>query len=176
MTFIKTLGRAILANFLAICLLSFLFFSVVSLGLGLFLGEEEETERVALSPSDPNVLEITLGGRLKEKVRQRRTRYGIPVALRDVLLDEEQDRYGMIDYLLLIESAAKDERIQGISLKILSDFSANGLVTLGALRRALLAFRQSGKPLYCHLPQGVSEVNYYLASVADHITWRPPPL
>ncbi len=71
-----------------------------------------------------------------------------------------------------LEKAAVDDRIAGVWMR--PDGFGGSWATAGALRRALLDFRESGKPLVATSgPDGFSELDYYLASVADSV-FAPP--
>jgi protease IV len=74
------------------------------------------------------------------------------------------------DVLEALHCAAKDPKVAGLSLTLGSLIS--GWAQLSDLRRALAAFRQSGKPLYCFMQEG-GNAEYYLASACDRI-FMPP--
>jgi protease IV len=74
------------------------------------------------------------------------------------------------DILDALRKAAKDPRIVALSLT-LENLSC-GWAQLSDLRRALLLFRNSGKLIYCFMPEA-GNAEYYLASVCDQI-FMPP--
>lgn len=77
---------------------------------------------------------------------------------------------GLHDIVSSIRNAAGDDRISGIYLKV--DGDPNGFATNEELRRALLAFKQSGKFVYAYgatIPQKA----YYVATAADKIYLNP---
>lgn len=73
-----------------------------------------------------------------------------------------------------LEAAAKDERIKGLMITgstAPSDY-ASSLAALTEVRRALVAFKQSKKPIYAHLFRAGTR-DLFLASVADEIVMDP---
>ncbi|RMH60054.1 MAG: signal peptide peptidase SppA [Zetaproteobacteria bacterium] len=71
----------------------------------------------------------------------------------------------------LLAQAGKDARITGLLLE-LDDLAPSPMAELDVLRRAVLRFRNSGKPVVAlagHMDQG----QYFLASAADRIVLRP---
>lgn len=176
MTFLKTFAKALLANFLATCVIVLFFLFVVggvSLSSLAFFADGDHVEQVVDFSSDqPKVLSIILRGKLGEKARHVKG-FDTLGFLERVLHGKQEKKYGLLDYLLLIESAKDNEKIQGISLEIRPSFQTNGLATLSALRDALLAFKESGRFLHCYLPKSASESIYYLASVSDNIAMSP---
>jgi protease-4 len=77
---------------------------------------------------------------------------------------------GLHEVTAAIRNAAGDDHIKGIYLKLNGD--PNGFATGEELRRALLAFKRSGKFIYGYgsvIPQKA----YYVASVADKVFLNP---
>jgi len=74
------------------------------------------------------------------------------------------------DILDALKRASGDRRIVALSLT-LHDL-VMGWARLSDLRRALISFRQSGKPIYCFMQEG-GNAEYYLASACDQI-FMPP--
>jgi protease-4 len=79
-------------------------------------------------------------------------------------------RTALDDILDTLHSAAKDPKVSALSLTVGNLVS--GWARLSDLRRALAAFRQSGKPIYCYMEEG-GNAEYYLASACDQI-FMPP--
>ncbi|MEL6468828.1 MAG: signal peptide peptidase SppA [Cyanobacteria bacterium J06623_4] len=75
----------------------------------------------------------------------------------------------LYDTLQAIAAAAEDEKISGIYLK---GAPQEGLSTLKEVRNALSDFKASGKPIWAY-NTGLSERDYYLASVADNLVLAP---
>ena len=75
------------------------------------------------------------------------------------------------DALRALESAAKDERIEGIYINLTGTGSA-GMTLLEELRAAIIQFKQSGKWVVAY-NDTYSQGSYYLSSVADKIYMQP---
>jgi len=75
--------------------------------------------------------------------------------------------YEVIDAL---QRAAKDRKVAALSLTL--ENLDSGWARLSDMRRALTAFRQSGKPIFCFLQEGGNS-EYYLASACSRI-YMPP--
>ncbi len=67
-----------------------------------------------------------------------------------------------------IRRAAHDPHIHGLVLET-EGFRGGGMPELGALRRCLIAFARSGKPVLAYGRHGYNEAAYYLASVATRV-------
>jgi len=76
-----------------------------------------------------------------------------------------------------IQRAAKDKNIAGILLKgtLLEDNYGSGFPVVAEVRRALLNFKRSGKPVIAYLEQP-SYKDYLLATAADEIHLNPSGL
>jgi protease-4 len=70
----------------------------------------------------------------------------------------------------LLRRAAKDLSIAALSLTL--EPLESGWARLSDIRRALLMFRQSGKPIYCLMQDG-GNAEYYLASACNYV-FMPP--
>ena len=166
--------KLVLGNLFALCLVGLLSFFLLSASTFNIFGspEDEKEKRVRFSSKKPKVLKITLSGRLVEKRKDKKFSVGRLLS-NAILKRPESGKYGLLDYLLLIESAKENEKIQGISLEIHPSFRGQGMATFAALRGTLQDFKDSGKFVDCYFPKRVSEVGYYLASVADHLAISP---
>jgi protease-4 len=79
-------------------------------------------------------------------------------------------RTALHDILDALHYAVKDPKVTGLLLTLESLDS--GWARLSNLRRALMVFRRSGKPIYCYMQEG-GNAEYYLASACDRI-FMPP--
>ncbi len=77
---------------------------------------------------------------------------------------------GLDDILNVINNAAEDSKIKGISLNIQQLSAAPA--TLSEIRDALIHFKESGKFIWAY-SDNYSQSNYYLASIADMICLNP---
>ena len=86
---------------------------------------------------------------------------------------QQEDIVGLDDLLHNIRMAKNDDRIKGIMLS--EGELQMGFATAQALRNALLDFKESGKFLIAYAPS-YSQLNYYVASVADSLYLNPTGL
>ncbi len=78
----------------------------------------------------------------------------------------------MLDLLTALDFAAEDPRITAVSLRMDGDQPLS-LANAAEIRNALISFRtQSAKPIYAY-SESYSQVEYYLASIADTIYINP---
>lgn len=158
---LRGLGRGL--NGLRILVLNLVFFFLLFLALGVFLGEKE------LSVDDGIALVVAPRGEIVEQF------VGSPVerAL-DRMLGDETPQARMRDMTLAINRAAEDDRIKALVLDTRDLWSA-GLAQLQALGRAIDGFRESGKPVYAY-SDVYQQLQYYLASRADEVMMHPDGL
>jgi protease-4 len=108
----------------------------------------------------------------------RKKKSYLELLLKDEIVEGQPDysvfarktKTALQDILEVLKRAARDSRIAAISLT-LQDLVI-GWARLSDLRRALVSFRQSGKPVYCFMKEG-GNAEYYLASACDQI-FMPP--
>ncbi|WP_126246510.1 signal peptide peptidase SppA [Chitinophaga rhizosphaerae] len=77
---------------------------------------------------------------------------------------------GLFDAVRIIREAATDGNVKGIYIK--ADGNGNGYAASEELRRALVAFRKSGKFVYAYA-DGLSQNAFYVASAAGKIYVHP---
>ncbi|MGE7775104.1 signal peptide peptidase SppA [Chitinophaga sp. NPDC101104] len=77
---------------------------------------------------------------------------------------------GLFDAVRVIREAATDGNVKGIYIK--ADGNSNGYAASEELRRALVAFRKSGKFVYAYA-DGLSQNAFYVASAAGKIYVHP---
>ena len=85
-------------------------------------------------------------------------------------LEIDPEAYGLNTIIPAIENAAKDDLVSGISIQNIS--AMGGISNLHTLRKALTAFKESGKFIYAY-GDYYTQSDYYLASVADSIFVHP---
>jgi len=98
-----------------------------------------------------------------------------PFAVLDSIDDPERSKSLQLRSLTrALGAAAKDDRIKGLLITGSIDASdyASSLAALTEVRRALVAFKESKKPVYAHLVQAGTR-DLFLASVADEIAMDP---
>lgn len=81
-------------------------------------------------------------------------------------VDAEAD-VGLYDMLRLIDSAANDDRFEGIILRV--GDCPNGYAAIREVRQALQRFQDKGKKVYAY-GDVITQRGYYLASVADRLS------
>lgn len=151
--FFVPLAAGFLGSFLA--LFAFVFFGL-AFSAALLLGSD-----AAPVVKDGSILHLDLAGPLPEEAP----------------FDPVGALLGAFDLTLLdvtdaLEKAAADDRIDAIWLQ--PDGVIASWATLSEVRRALDAYRASGKPLYASSgADGFDEAAYYLASAADSV-FTPP--
>lgn len=95
-----------------------------------------------------------------------------PLAGLDVRTLQTTPQLSLLKALRTIETAAADERIKGIYLRLNGTGGVEGTAILEELREALEAFKLSGKFVVAY-NETYSQGAYYLASVADRIYLQP---
>ena len=94
--------------------------------------------------------------------------------LQDALLGREGERLSLWAVTQAIRQAAGDDGVRGILITggVARDGYSSGWAALSDIRRALLAFKASKKPVWAY-DMGYDEASYYLASVADQLVVHP---
>jgi protease-4 len=120
-----------------------------------------------LSPGKPAVggkavLVVDLDQTYKEQVQDN--------PFSDLGSEDQYDVPGVYDVVRLLRHAAGDSAVKGVYLKCNGD--PNGFATNEEIRKALIAFRKSGKFVYAY-GEGISQKAYYVASMADRVYCNP---
>jgi len=157
MSFFKNLVSSAIGTFIALGLL-FVFMLVFLAGSVALM--EEEGDAVELEKN--TVLEFDMRLPIQDREPQS---FSFASAL-----EIDPEAYGLNTIIPAIENAAKDDLVSGISIQ---NFSAmGGISNMHTLRKALVAFKESGKFIYAY-GDYYSQLDYYLASVADSIFLHP---
>jgi len=85
--------------------------------------------------------------------------------------DDDNSIKGLNKIITAIEAAKDDDNIKGIYLDA-GNFNVGGGATRGAIRKALVDFKSSGKFIYSYA-EYYGQSSYYLASVSDKIFVNP---
>lgn len=88
----------------------------------------------------------------------------------DTIFSQGYGAYGLLDTLLAVSEAKKDSNICGIFLT--GAACRAGAPTLEELRKSLIDFRKSGKPVFAYLPSPTLG-DYFLASAASKVWMHP---
>lgn len=148
------------------CLWSIILLAVVYVGFCGWLGYTLGDSSVSLEEN--SVYRLEMKGQLQERGQEEN-----PFA---ALMEEipgaagTQEVVGLDDLLANIRLAKTDSRIKGICLE--GGELAMAPASAKALRDALVDYKQSGKFLIAYAPS-YSQMNYYVASVADRICLNP---
>jgi protease-4 len=157
MSFFKNLISSALGTFIAIGLL-FVFMLVFFAGSVALMDEEGK----AVELKENTVLVLDMNRPVQDREPQS---FSFASAL-----EIEPEAYGLNTIIPAIENAAKDDLIAGISIQNIS--AMGGISNMHTLRKALMAFKESGKFIYAY-GDYYSQSDYYLASVADSIFLHP---
>ncbi len=154
MRFFSTLVASVLGTFIALGFLLLAGFALVAAVVS--------TSRVNPTVRHNSVLVVELSGPIPEIVSHD------PIA--GLLMDESP--FDLHDIRRALRNAAADRRIDGIWLKLRGTRASWS--TLEEVRRALEAFKESGKPLIASSGEYMmAEKDYFLATTADSVFATP---
>ena len=157
MSFFKNLVSSALGTFIAFGLL-FVFMLVFFAGSVALMDEEGD----AVELEENTVLVLDMGLPIQDREPQT---FSFASAL-----EIDPEAYGLNTIIPAIENAAKDDLVAGVSIQNIS--AMGGISNLHTLRKALTAFKESGKFIYAY-GDYYTQSDYYLASVADSIFVHP---
>ncbi len=158
MNFIKTFLAGVLAFFVGMFLFVVVWIAVIA-GL---MGSMEKSVSV---PSKA-ILKIDLAEQIADAPESD------PMNGFDPMTMSFSHKLSLMQVLQALESAADDDRIQGVYLRLNGGGGVEGSAVMEELREALAAFRESGKFVVSY-NETYSQGGYYLASVADKIYMQP---
>ena len=157
MSFFKNLISSAIGTFIALGLL-FVFMLVFLAGSVALMDEDGDT----IELEENTVLVFDMGLPIQDREPQS---FSFASAL-----EIDPEAYGLNTIIPAIENAAKDDLVAGISIQNIS--AMGGISNMHTLRKALVAFKESGKFIYAY-GDYYSQLDYYLASVADSIFLHP---
>ncbi len=150
MKFLSNLVASALGTLIALGIVLFMGFLI----LFIFIAAADQKPSVA----DGSVLIVKFSGAVPETVS------GDP--LTQILADEPP--YGLRDIVAALRMAATDDRVDAVWLQM-RNVNASW-AALQEVRSALLAFKESGKPVYASSDDfAMTEASYYVASTADSV-------
>ena len=130
--------------------------------LGSFAGSSVSTSDGVVQ--DKSVLHINLTGSFDERTDANEAIMA--------LLDKNQETPSSLETVLKALKVAKDNKnIKGVFLECKGVTA--GIATLFEMREALQDFKESGKFVYAYGHEGITQGDYYVASVADSILLNP---
>jgi protease IV len=153
--FFKFLFASCLGTALALLLLTFIGFSMIS-GL---ISKASESEKVVLKPN--SILELNFESLIPEKTNN---------TVMDPFDVDQPDIVGLTDMVNMIEKAKEDPDIKGIYLNASTVMA--GKATASVLREALINFKSSGKFVVSYANY-YTQGAYYIASAADSVLLNP---
>ncbi|MBR3793303.1 MAG: signal peptide peptidase SppA [Alistipes sp.] len=157
-----TFGKVFLASLLAVVagsVVTVLFWVFVFSGISTIMAPEVK------SVPDKAILHINLNESLVDAPSKN------PMGTFDLMSMTQTSQLTIYDALRALESAAKDERIEGIYINMVGGGSAN-MTLLEELRAAIIQFKQSGKWVVAY-NETYSQGVYYISSVADKVYMQP---
>lgn len=157
-----TFGKVFLASLLAVVagsVVTVLFWVFVFSGISTIMAPEVK------SVPDKAILHINLAESLVDAPSKN------PMGTFDLMSMTQTSQLTIYDALRALESAAKDERIEGIYINMVGGGSAN-MTLLEELRAAIIQFKQSGKWVVAY-NETYSQGVYYISSVADKVYMQP---
>ncbi|MGC6421965.1 MAG: signal peptide peptidase SppA [Flavobacteriaceae bacterium] len=158
MNFLKNLLAAILGNLIAFGFIFVLLIMGIA-GLATFTTAAPDGKKTI---QEQSILRLQLNETILDRLPS--------IEQFNVSLGLEPEAEGLDQILHSIQEAATDENIAGISLE--SQFIQAGWSQTRSIRRALQAFKKTGKFIYAY-GDFFSQKSYYLASVADSIFLNP---
>lgn len=157
-----TFGTVFLASLLAVVagsVVTVLFWVFVFSGISTIMAPEVK------SVPDKAILHINLNESLVDAPSKN------PMGTFDLMSMTQTSQLTIYDALRALESAAKDERIEGIYINMVGGGSAD-MTLLEELRAAIIQFKQSGKWVVAY-NETYSQGVYYISSVADKVYMQP---
>ncbi len=150
------------------CLIFFAVYFICSAILGWIMGDMFSSSTVALQ--DKTVYRLQLSGTLVEQAQEQNPFAGLMGQVPYYSDYRNENTVGLDDLLSNIRLAKTDDKILGIWLD--GAELAMAPASAKAIRDALLDFKQSGKWVLASA-KDYSQINYYIASVADRICLDP---
>ena len=163
---IKKFFSNVLGSFVGAWLALVVFsFMAVMMGfamIGSMSGEGSGSDAVV---QEKSVLHLNLMGAFEERTNSKE-------ALKSALLGKAGETTSSLETILKALKAAKDnENIKGVFVECKGNSA--GLATLFEMRKALQDFKKSGKFVMAYGNEGITQGDYYIASVADSILLNP---
>lgn len=163
---IKKFFSNVLGSFVGAWLALVVFsFMAVMLGfalVGSMTGESSNSNNVV---QEKSVLHLSLMGGFEERTNGNE-------ALKSALLGKTEETASSLETVLKALKVAKDNKnIKGVFLECKGNGA--GLATLFEIRKALQDFKKSGKFVVAYGHEGITQGDYYVASVADSILLNP---
>ncbi|MDR1497587.1 MAG: signal peptide peptidase SppA [Puniceicoccales bacterium] len=163
--FFKSLLAVVIGNFLTlvvVCVAFFLFFAAFLVSVSVFF----DSGRTSVMARQKAFLVLDLNMTISDTPEQTH-------AFRK-LISNSGSHIGLWDLTSALNTAAKDNQVGGIFItgNLESENYGSGFAALSEVRRALLDFKKTNKPIIAYLDSPTLK-NYYLASVANEVLIHP---
>ncbi len=165
----KAFFRNVLANLTALAIAA-----LTVLGLGLLIIVAVAVFLVG-DPDPPVVAKhAALVVDLNMNITEAPFHPGMDVLLRNAMAEESVRSHYLLEIVTAIERSAHDDRIAALFIqgRLPAGSAAVGLGALGEIRNAVVAFRETGKPVYAY-SVAPGQRDYYLTSAASYLALHP---
>lgn len=115
------------------------------------------------APKDSSILYLNLAGSIPERSN--------PDDSFTKIFSDEVESSNLEDIIKSIDLASTNNKIEGIFINCNS--AECGMAKIYEIRKALEAFKKSGKWIYAYGNEAISQSDYYIASVADSVFINP---
>lgn len=160
--FFKQVLASALGTFVAFAIFNF-FMIIIIFGIIGFFAATHGGKESAVAVEEKSILFINVEGEIAE-------RRGAVDVVQELLYDEKPKTIGLFEIREALESAASDDKIKGIYLRL--RYVQSGWAKIETLRNLLKKFKKSGKFIIAY-SEAYDEKLYYLASVASEILMYP---
>lgn len=157
-------------SFLKTVFASFTGMILVLLVLAVLIGTMLTAKETPQPIEDKTLLTLNLG----VPIVDRQPRQKFASVIRGALQDRKSDRQSLRAVVTALRKAAKDDRISGLYIKgnVVRDGYASGWAALKEVRKAIEAFKASGKPVITW-QESLDEATLYVVSTADRLVLNP---
>lgn len=163
--FFKIFGASLAAMFIwsiMSMVLMFMFFSVMMVACGdSELGSSSGSKSVGAN----SVLKLDLSKPISERGYSDYSKFYSTFSMNDV------ESIGLNDICRALSNAASDSKIEALYVN-LRGAGFPDMATATAIRNSIIAFRESGKPVYAY-SDSFDNLDYYVASACDYVAMAP---
>ncbi|MBY0385112.1 signal peptide peptidase SppA [bacterium] len=160
--FFKQVLASALGTFVAFAVFNF-FMIIIIFGIIGFFAATHGGKESSVTVEEKSILFINVEGEIAE-------RRGTVDVVQELLYEEKPKTIGLFEIREALESAATDDKIKGIYLRL--RYVQSGWAKIETLRNLLKKFKKSGKFIIAY-SEAYDEKMYYLASVANEILMYP---
>ncbi len=157
-------SRQVLATIVGLIIFSFLSFLFIMIMLGIagsIVGSRGEGKELNISKN--SILKLDFSYNITQQDGYLGYSYNSPFSV-------PEDKAGLHTILNAIEQAINDDHIKGMYLKL--SIMPNGMASTELIRKKLLEFKESGKPIIAY-GNTFDQKSYYLASACSKVYLNP---